>query len=143
MIEIKYIHMDIGVVVIHKPVLLIDDTENSRIAIEILENNSVEFVEYHIRKFEEIALWTYRPLGLQHYLHLKVYLGISKALKNISLLKKKLRQVNPVRVLTGNLHRKWDDNDYGFVKLTINSNALSGRFISQGGRILDSFSLVK
>ena len=39
--------------VIRKPVLLIDDTENSRIAIEILENNSVEFVEYHIRKFEE------------------------------------------------------------------------------------------
>jgi hypothetical protein len=52
-IEIKYIHVDIGVVVIRKPVLLIDDTENSRIAIEILENNSVEFVEYHIRKFEE------------------------------------------------------------------------------------------
>lgn len=39
--------------VIRKPVLLIDDTENSRIAIKILENNSVEFVEYHIRKFEE------------------------------------------------------------------------------------------
>ncbi len=39
--------------VIRKPVLLIDDTENSRIAMEILESNSVEFVEYHIRKFEE------------------------------------------------------------------------------------------
>lgn len=39
--------------VIRKPVLLIDDTENSRIAIEILENNSVEFVEYHIRNFKE------------------------------------------------------------------------------------------
>jgi len=36
-----------------------------------------------------------------------------------------------------------DDNDYGFVKLTINSNALSGQFISHGGNILDSFSIVK
>jgi len=40
-------------VVIRKPVLLIDDTENSRLAIEILESNKIEFVEYHIRKFEE------------------------------------------------------------------------------------------
>jgi hypothetical protein len=52
-IEIKYIHIDIGVVVIRKPVLLIDDTENSRLAKELLENNNVKFVEYHIRKFEE------------------------------------------------------------------------------------------
>ena len=36
-----------------------------------------------------------------------------------------------------------DDNDFGFVKLTINSNTLSGQFISQGGKILDSFSLTK
>jgi predicted phosphodiesterase len=36
-----------------------------------------------------------------------------------------------------------DDNDYGFVKLTINSNTLSGQFISHGGKILDSFSMVK
>ncbi|RPJ31408.1 MAG: hypothetical protein EHM25_03225 [Nitrosopumilales archaeon] len=35
------------------------------------------------------------------------------------------------------------DNDYGFVKLTINSNTLSGQFISNGGKILDSFSMVK
>jgi hypothetical protein len=34
-------------------VLLIDDTENSRLAIEILKSNKIEFVEYHIRKFEE------------------------------------------------------------------------------------------
>ena len=52
-IEIKYIHIDIGFVVIRKPVLLIDDTENSRLAKELLENNNVKFVEYHIRKFEE------------------------------------------------------------------------------------------
>jgi len=38
---------------IRKPVLLIDDTENSRIARELLEDNHVEFVEYHVRKFEE------------------------------------------------------------------------------------------
>lgn len=36
-----------------------------------------------------------------------------------------------------------DDNDYGFVKLTINSNSLSGQFISRDGEILDSFSLSK
>jgi predicted phosphodiesterase len=36
-----------------------------------------------------------------------------------------------------------DDNDYGFVKLTINSNTLSGQFISQDGKILDFFSLTK
>jgi hypothetical protein len=52
-IEIKYIHIDIGVVVNLKPVMLIDDTENSRIAIEFLEKSRVEFVEYHIKKFEE------------------------------------------------------------------------------------------
>lgn len=39
--------------VIRKPVLLIDDTENSRLAKELLENNNVKFVEYHIGKFEE------------------------------------------------------------------------------------------
>lgn len=39
--------------VIRKPVLLIDDTENSWLAKEILKNNNIEFVEYHIRKFEE------------------------------------------------------------------------------------------
>jgi predicted phosphodiesterase len=36
-----------------------------------------------------------------------------------------------------------DDNDYGFVKLTINNNTISGQFISHGGKILDSFSIVK
>jgi predicted phosphodiesterase len=36
-----------------------------------------------------------------------------------------------------------DDNDYGFVKLTISSNMLSGQFISQGDKVLDSFSLTK
>ncbi len=39
--------------VIRKPVLLIDDTENSRHAKELLENSSIDFVVYHIRKFEE------------------------------------------------------------------------------------------
>ena len=36
-----------------KPVLLIDDTENSRLALEILESSNIEFVEYHITKFED------------------------------------------------------------------------------------------
>lgn len=39
--------------VIRKPVLLVDDTENSRLAIELLEYNNIKFVEYHVRKFEE------------------------------------------------------------------------------------------
>ncbi|HZA70707.1 MAG TPA: hypothetical protein VE548_13515 [Nitrososphaeraceae archaeon] len=38
---------------IRKPVLLVDDTENSRLAIELLEDNNIKFVEYHVRKFEE------------------------------------------------------------------------------------------
>ena len=38
---------------VRKPVLLIDDTENSRLAIEILESSDIEFVEYYITKFEE------------------------------------------------------------------------------------------
>ncbi|HEY9398345.1 MAG TPA: hypothetical protein VIP29_00450 [Nitrososphaeraceae archaeon] len=39
--------------VVRKPVLLIDDTESSRLAIEILQSNNIGFVEYHIGKFEE------------------------------------------------------------------------------------------
>ena len=38
--------------VIRKPVLLIDDSESSRMAIEILQSNNIQFVEYHISKFE-------------------------------------------------------------------------------------------
>jgi hypothetical protein len=66
-IEIKYIRIDIGVVVIRRPVLLIDDSESSRLAKEILENNRIEFVEYHIRKFEEnccVDLPSSRPPAL-------------------------------------------------------------------------------
>jgi hypothetical protein len=40
-------------VVIRKPVLLIDDTDSSRLAIEILRSNNIQFVEYHISKFEQ------------------------------------------------------------------------------------------
>ncbi|MGE5685792.1 MAG: hypothetical protein ACM3ZS_11745 [Nitrososphaerota archaeon] len=39
--------------VIRKPVLLVDDTENSQLAIDLLEDNNIKFVEYHVRKFEE------------------------------------------------------------------------------------------
>ena len=38
--------------VARKPVLLIDDGENSKLAIEILEFNNIKFVEYHIKNFE-------------------------------------------------------------------------------------------
>jgi len=36
-----------------------------------------------------------------------------------------------------------DDNDFGIAKLTINSNTLSGQFISHAGKILDNFSITK
>jgi predicted phosphodiesterase/Tfp pilus assembly major pilin PilA len=36
-----------------------------------------------------------------------------------------------------------DDNDFGIAKLTINSNTLSGQFISHSGKILDNFSITK
>ena len=36
-----------------------------------------------------------------------------------------------------------DDNTFGIEKLTINSNTLSGQFISHSGKILDSFSITK
>jgi acid phosphatase type 7 len=36
-----------------------------------------------------------------------------------------------------------NDNDFGIAKLTINSNTLSGQFISHSGKILDNFSITK
>ena len=36
-----------------------------------------------------------------------------------------------------------NDNDYGFTKLSIDSNSLSGQFISHSGKILDSFTILK
>ena len=78
--------------VIRKPVLLVDDTENSRIAIELLEDNNIKFVEYHVRKFEEdccVELPTTRapalfaPEGIFRNLEgIKEYLTVEK--KNIS-----------------------------------------------------------
>ena len=73
---------------IRKPVLLIDDTENSRLAMEILEKNNIKFVEYHIKKFEEnccIDLPTTRapalfaPEGIFRNLEgIKEYLSVEK-----------------------------------------------------------------
>jgi hypothetical protein len=73
---------------IRKPVLIVDDTENSKIAREYLENNNVEYVEYHVRKFEEdccVDLPTTRapalfaPEGLFRNLEgIKEYLSIEK-----------------------------------------------------------------
>ncbi|MBC8157439.1 hypothetical protein H7X64_04660 [Armatimonadetes bacterium] len=78
--------------VIRKPVLLVDDTENSRLAIELLEDNNIKFVEYHVRKFEEdccVELPTTRapalfaPEGIFRNLEgIKVYLTVEK--KNTS-----------------------------------------------------------
>jgi len=36
-----------------------------------------------------------------------------------------------------------NDNDFGIAKLTINTNTLSGQFISHSGKILDNFSITK
>ena len=36
-----------------------------------------------------------------------------------------------------------DDNNFGIAKFTVNSNVLSGQFISHSGKILDSFTLTK
>jgi hypothetical protein len=77
---------------IRKPVLLVDDTENSRLAIELLEDNNIKFVEYHVRKFEEdccVELPTTRapalfaPEGIFRNLEgIKEYLTVEK--KNTS-----------------------------------------------------------
>ena len=73
---------------IRRPVLLIDDTENSRLARELLEDNNIEFVEYNVRKFEEdccLELPTTRapalfaPEGLFRNLEgIKEYLTVEK-----------------------------------------------------------------
>lgn len=73
---------------IRKPVLLIDDTENSRIARDLLEDNHIKFVEYHVRKFEDdccVDLPTTRapalfaPEGLFRNLEgIKEYLTVEK-----------------------------------------------------------------
>lgn len=78
--------------VIRKPVLLVDDTENSRLAIELLEDNNIKFVEYHVRKFEEDccaelpttrAPALFAPEGIFRNLEgIKEYLTVEK--KNIS-----------------------------------------------------------
>jgi len=36
-----------------------------------------------------------------------------------------------------------NDNTFGIAKLTVNSNTLSGQFISHSGKILDSFTITK
>jgi hypothetical protein len=36
-----------------------------------------------------------------------------------------------------------NDKDFGITKITVNSNTLSGQFISHSGKILDSFSIYK
>ena len=36
-----------------------------------------------------------------------------------------------------------NDDDFGITKLTINSNAINGQFISHDGKILDKFSIIK
>lgn len=78
--------------VIRKPVLLVDDTENSRLATELLEDNNIKFVEYHVRKFKEdccVELPTTRapalfaPEGIFRNLEgIKEYLTVEK--KNTS-----------------------------------------------------------
>ena len=89
--------------VIRKPVLLVDDTENSRLAIDLLEDNNIKFVEYDVRKFEEdccTELPTTRapaliaPEGIFRNLEgIKEYLTVEKRV-----------HLKLVRVLTGKNH---------------------------------------
>jgi len=75
--------------VARKPVLLIDDGENSKLAIEILEFNNIKFVEYHIKNFENnccVDLPTTRapaliaPEGVFRNLEgIKEYLSVEKS----------------------------------------------------------------
>ena len=46
----------IKVLLKRKPILLIDDKEESKQAIEILINNHIEYVVLHLKKFEESCL---------------------------------------------------------------------------------------
>jgi hypothetical protein len=71
-----------------KPVLLIDDTENSRLALEILESSNIEFVSIILQNLKITVVQDRQPLGHRHYLPLKAYSGILTVLKNILLLKK-------------------------------------------------------
>ena len=74
--------------VARKPVLLIDDGENSKLAIEILEFNNIKFVVYHIKNFENnccVDLPTTRapaliaPEGVLRNLEgIKEYLSVEK-----------------------------------------------------------------
>lgn len=73
---------------IRKPVLLIDDSENSKIARALLKDKHIEFVEYHVKRFEEdccVDLPTTRapalfaPEGLFRNLEgIKEYLNVEK-----------------------------------------------------------------
>lgn len=36
-----------------KPIILVDDSPQSQKIIELFKNNNIEFVKYHIKKFEE------------------------------------------------------------------------------------------
>ena len=56
-------------------------------------------------------------------------------------------KTRPVAVAADLLRRvveiEVDHNTFGIEKLTINSNTLSGQFISHSGKILDSFTITK
>jgi hypothetical protein len=36
-----------------KPILLVDDKEDSKVAVQLLNEKNIQFVEYNIKKFEE------------------------------------------------------------------------------------------
>jgi hypothetical protein len=43
----------IQVLLKRKPILLVDNGQNSRKAIEFLKDNGIEYVDYHISKFQD------------------------------------------------------------------------------------------
>ena len=86
---------------VRKPVLLIDDTENSRLAIEILESSDIELLSIILQNLKKTVVQSRQPRGHRHYLLLKAYSGILTVLKNILLLKKIILVVKLARVRTG------------------------------------------
>ena len=67
----------IEVLLKRKPILLIDDKEESKQAIEFLINNHIEYVVLHLKKFEEkLPARNFQPQEPRHCLLLKASLKI-------------------------------------------------------------------
>lgn len=86
-----------------KPVLLIDNTESSQMAIKILQENNVQFVEYHINKFELDCCVDLPTTQAPALFAPEEYFEIYKESENISR-SIKIGQMKSVRALIGNIN---------------------------------------